>query len=214
MKTKSLNPNEDIQAIREIMERSLKFLSLSGLAGIFAGVCALIGAAVAWFFILNAGQVQYNEYIQNTGSSLNSGIGFYLALDALLVLVFALLGAVYFSYRKSRKAGQQFWTNSTRRLLFHLMLPLVSGGIIILILIFRNKTDMVVPFMLVFYGLALVNAGKFTFGEIHYLGLTQIVLGILAAVFINYGLLLWTIGFGLMHIIYGTVMYYRHERTK
>jgi hypothetical protein len=214
MKTKSLNPNEDIQAIREIMERSSKFLSLSGLAGIFAGVCALIGAAVAWFFILNSGEVQYNEYIQSAGSSLNSGIGFYLALDALLVLVFALLGAVYFSYRKSRKAGQQFWTNSTRRLLFHLMLPLVSGGIIILILIFRNMLDMVVPFMLVFYGLALVNAGKFTFGEIHYLGLTQIVLGILAAVFINYGLLLWTIGFGLMHIVYGTVMFYRHERTK
>jgi hypothetical protein len=214
MKTKSLNPNEDIQAIREIMERSLKFLSLSGLAGIFAGVCALIGAAVAWFFILNAGQVQYNEYIQNTGSSLNSGIGFYLALDALLVLVFALLGAVYFSFRKAKKSGQQFWTISTRRLLFHLMLPLVSGGIIIIILIFRNKLDLVFPSMLVYYGLALVNAGKFTFGEIHYLGLTQIVLGILAAVFINYGLLFWTIGFGLMHIVYGTVMFYRHERTK
>jgi hypothetical protein len=214
MKTKSLNPNEDIQAIREIMERSSKFLSLSGLAGIFAGICALIGAAVAWFFILNASQVQYNEYIQNTGSSLNSGIGFYLALDALLVLVFALLGAVYFSFRKAKKSGQQFWTISTRRLLFHLMLPLVSGGIIIIILIFRNKLDLVFPSMLVYYGLALVNAGKFTFGEIHYLGLTQIVLGILAAVFINYGLLFWTIGFGLMHIVYGTVMFYRHERTK
>ena len=212
MKTKSLNPNEDIQAIREIMERSSKFLSLSGLAGIFAGVCALIGAAAAWFFILNTGQVHYNEYIQNAGSPIYSGIGFYLALDAIMVLVFALLGAVYFSYRKSRKAGQQFWTISTRRLLFHLMLPLVSGGIIILILIIRNKTDMVIPFMLVFYGLALVNAGKFTFGEIHYLGLTQIVLGILAVVFINHGLLFWTIGFGLMHIIYGTVMYYRHEK--
>jgi hypothetical protein len=214
MKTNSSNPNEDIQAIREIMERSSKFLSLSGLAGIFAGVCALIGAAVAWFFIFDSGQVQYHEYIQNSVGEEKSGMGFYLLIDALLVLVFAVLGAVYFSFRKAQKAGQKFWTNSTRRLLFHLMLPLVSGGIIIIILIFRNKLDMVVPFMLVFYGLALVNAGKFTFGEIHYLGLTQIVLGILAAVFINYGLLLWTIGFGLMHIVYGTVMFYRHERTK
>jgi hypothetical protein len=92
------------------------------------------------------------------------------------------------------------------------MLPLVSGGIIILILIFRNKTDMVIPFMLVFYGLALVNAGKFTFGEIHYLGLTQIILGILAVIFIEHSLIFWTLGFGLMHIVYGTVMYYRHER--
>jgi hypothetical protein len=213
MKTNSSNPNEDIQAIREIMERSSKFLSLSGLAGIFAGVCALIGAAVAWFFIFDSGQ-EYNEYIESTVGTAKSGIGFYLLIDALLVLAFAFLGAVYFSFRKAQKAGQKFWTNSTRRLLFHLMLPLVSGGIIIIILIFRSKLDMVVPFMLVFYGLSLVNAGKFTFGEIHYLGLTQIVLGILAAVFINYSLLLWTIGFGLMHIIYGTVMFYRHERTK
>jgi hypothetical protein len=214
MKTNSSNPNEDIQAIREIMERSSKFLSLSGLAGIFAGVCALIGAAVAWFFIFESSPGQFNEFISNPGVSSTSRTGFYLALDALLILGFALLGAVYFSFRKAQKAGQKFWTNSTRRLLFHLMLPLVSGGIIIIILIFRNKLDMVVPFMLVFYGLALVNAGKFTFGEIHYLGLTQIVLGILAAIFINYGLLLWTIGFGLMHIVYGTVMFYRHERTK
>ncbi|KAF0236640.1 MAG: hypothetical protein FD181_2544 [Prolixibacteraceae bacterium] len=214
MKTNSSNPNEDIQAIREIMERSSKFLSLSGLAGIFAGVCALVGAAVAWFFIFDSGQIRYSGHLQNYISSINSGIGFYLALDALLVLVFAVLGAVYFSFRKAKKAGRQFWTNSTRRLLFHLMLPLVSGGFIILILIFRNKPDMVISFMLVFYGLALVNAGKFTFSEIHYLGLTQIVLGILAAVFINYGLLLWAIGFGLMHIVYGTMMFYRHERKK
>jgi hypothetical protein len=130
----------------------------------------------------------------------------------MLVLMLAVLGAVYFSQRKARKAGQKLWTNSTRRLLFHLMIPLVSGGIIILLLILRNKLDLVVPIMLVFYGLSLVNAGKFTFSEIHYLGLTEIVLGILAGVFINHGLLFWTIGFGLMHIIYGTVMFYRHER--
>ena len=212
MKTNSSNPNEDLQAIRDIMERSSKFLSLSGLSGIFAGVCALVGAAIAWFFILDSGQVQYSEFISSAGGTSTSGIGFNLAFDALLVLAFAFLGAVYFSFRKAQKAGQQFWTMSTRRLLFHLLLPLVSGGILILLLILRNKIDMVVPFMLVFYGLALVSAGKFTFSEIHYLGLTEIVLGILAAVFINYGLLFWTIGFGLMHIVYGTVMYYRHER--
>jgi len=212
MKTNSTNPNEDIQAIREIMERSSKFLSLSGLAGVFAGVCALIGAAVAWFFIFNSGQFQYHEYIQSSARSINSGISLYLALDAMLVLVFAVLGAVYFSFRKAQKAGQQFWTNSTRRLLVHLMIPLIAGGIFSTVLVFRNNVELVTPVMLIFYGLSLVNAGKFTFGEIHYLGLTQIVLGILAVVFINYGLLLWTLGFGLMHIVYGTVMFYRHER--
>jgi hypothetical protein len=212
MRTKSTNPNEDLQAIREIMERSSKFLSLSGLSGIFAGVCALLGAAVAWFFILDSGQVQNSEYIGSAGGSLTSGIRFYLVLDALLVLVFAVLGAVYFSQRKARKAGQQFWTNTTQRLLVHLMIPLVTGGIFTVILVFRNNLELVAPVMLIFYGLSLVNAGKFTFGEIQSLGLTEIGLGILAGIFINHGLLFWTVGFGLMHIVYGTVMYYRHER--
>lgn len=206
MKTNSTNPNEDLQAIREIMERSSKFLSLSGLAGIFAGACALLGAVIAWFFILDSGKIQYNGYIQNSCTA------YYLALDAMLVLIFALLGAVYFSQRKAKKAGQQLWTNSTQRLLVHLLIPLVSGGVFIMILVFRNNLELVVPVMLIFYGLSLVNAGKFTFGEIQSLGLTEIVLGMLAGVFINYSLLFWIIGFGLMHIIYGTVMYYRHER--
>jgi len=213
MKTNSTNPNEDLQTIRDMMERSSKFLSLSGLSGIFAGICALTGAAMAWFIILDSGQIHFDNYSPGKGV-LMSGVRFYLALDAMLVLVIAILGAVYFSQRKARKVGQLFWTNSTRRLLVHLMIPLVSGGVFMLILMFRNHTELVASVMLIFYGLSLVNAGKFTFGEIHYLGLTEIVLGILAGIFINHGLLFWTIGFGLMHIIYGTAMYNRYERIK
>lgn len=212
MKTKSIHPNQDLQAIREIMERSSRFLSLSGLAGIFAGVCALVGAAVAWLFILGPDNLPYSESHNNKWDWATSGTGLYLALDALVVLGLAIWGAFYYSQRKARKAGQKFWAISTKRLLVHLMIPLVAGGVFTLILVFRNIPELVASVMLIFYGLALVNAGKFTFGEIHYLGLTQIVLGILAGVFTGYGLLFWTIGFGFMHIVYGTVMYYRHER--
>ena len=212
MKTNSTNPKEDLQTIREIMERSSKFLSLSGLSGIFAGICALTGAAMAWFFILDSGHALNDEYVLISGDWSTSGTMFYLAMDALMVLGFAVLGAIYFSQRKAKKAGQRFWTNLTQRLLVNLLIPLVSGGVFTLILVFRNNLELVASVMLIFYGLSLVNAGKFTFSEIHYLGLTEIVLGILAGVFINHGLLFWTLGFGLMHIVYGTVMYYRHER--
>jgi len=212
MKNNSTNPSEDLQAIRDIMERSSRFLSLSGLSGIFAGICALIGVAIGWFVILDSGYAKYEEQMPVTGSAICQNIDLCLVIDALLVLGSALFGAVYFSNRKARKAGRQLWNKQTRRVLIHLMIPLAAGGLFILILMFRNHLDMIVPAMLVFYGLALVNAGKFTFGEIHYLGLTEIVLGILAGIFINYGILLWTIGFGLMHIVYGTVMYFRYER--
>ena len=212
MKTKASIPNEDLKAIREIMERSSRFLSLSGLSGIFAGLCALAGAAIAWFFILDYGQVNYNDFMEGNTGLLNSGLGFYFTLDAFLVLVFAALGVIYFSLRKARKSGQKLWAASTRRLLVHLIIPLVTGGVFTLILVFKNNTDLIASVMLIFYGLSLVNAGKFTFGEIHYLGLTEIALGILAGVFVRYGLLIWATGFGVMHIVYGAVMYYRYEK--
>lgn len=205
MKTNSLNPKEDIQAIRDIMERSSKFLSLSGLSGIFAGICALVGAAVAWFVILDAGTSAYD-------GSPATLTWIYLAIDAFLVFMLALAGAVYFSARRAKKAGQPFWTGSTRRLFLHLLIPIGAGGLFSLILINQGFTQLLPSAMLIFYGLSLVNAGKFTFGEIHYLGLIEIVLGVLAGIFISFGLLFWSVGFGVMHLIYGAVMYYRHER--
>jgi hypothetical protein len=93
-----------------------------------------------------------------------------------------------------------------------LLIPLFAGGIFIFILIFRNILELIPSVMLIFYGLSLVNAGKFTLGEIHYLGLIEIGLGLLASIFIDYSLVFWTLGFGIMHIIYGMVMYYRHEK--
>jgi hypothetical protein len=212
MKTTLSNPGEDLQAIRDIMERSSKFISLSGLSGIFAGLCALAGAAVAWFFIPDALHLPSTPETTGAYEGLAGYNLFYMVLVALLVLVTAAMGATWFSFRKARKAGQPFWTHPTRRLLINLLIPLAAGGLFTLILLYRNHPELAASAMLIFYGLALVNAGKFTFGEIHYLGLTEIMLGILAGIFVQYGFLIWTIGFGLMHIVYGTAMYYRHER--
>jgi len=214
MKQNPSNPNEDLQAIREIMERSSRFLSLSGLSGIYAGVCALSGAVLAWLLILDRGEIQFGRIISDPAISLTSGIGLQFALASLLVLVAAVPGALYFSYRKARMAGEMTWSRTTNRLIMQILIPLVSGAAFILILAFRNSLELAASAMLIFYGLSLVNAAKFTFSEIHHLGLIEIGLGILAGIFISCGLLFWTLGFGLMHIIYGAMMYYRHEHRQ
>jgi hypothetical protein len=212
MKANSINPKEDLQTIREIMERSSKFMLLNSLAGFFAGACAIIGAAVAWFFILDSGNIHYDEFQFTAGGSSINRVTIGLGVVALAVLLVAGIAAIYFSYRKAAKAGQKFWTNSTKRVLVHLFIPIVSGGIFVLILASRNYLDLTASAMLIFYGLSLVNAGKFTSDEIHYLGMSEIVLGLLAGIFASYGILFWTLGFGVLHIIYGIVMWSRYER--
>ena len=42
---------ETLQDIKKIMERSSRFLSLSGLSGIAAGICALAGSVIAYKWI-------------------------------------------------------------------------------------------------------------------------------------------------------------------
>ncbi|HCY41472.1 MAG TPA: hypothetical protein DHV48_08980 [Prolixibacteraceae bacterium] len=212
MKTNSVNPKEDIQAIREIMERSSKFMLLNSWAGFFAGTCALIGAAVVWFGVLESGALHYDEFLCTVGGSPLNSVTIGLGTVALIVLLLAGVAAIWFSYRKAQKAGQKFWTSSTKRVLAHLLIPIVSGGIFVLILVSRNQIDLVASAMLIFYGLALVNAGKFTSGEIHYLGMAEIAVGLLAGVFASYGLVFWALGFGLLHLVYGVVMWMRYER--
>lgn len=212
MKTNSVNPKEDIQAIREIMERSSKFMLLNSLAGFFAGTCASIGAALAWFVILDSGRIHHDEFLSTVGGSPINSVTIGLGIIALIVLFLAGLAALFFSYRKALKAGQKFWTSSTKRVLAHLLIPIVSGGIFVLILVSRNYLDLTASAMLIFYGLALINAGKFTSGEIHYLGMSEVILGLLAGIFAPYGFLFWVFGFGVMHLIYGAVMYFRYER--
>ena len=205
-------PQEDLMAIRNMMERSSKYLSLSGLSGIFAGCCAIVGAAFAYFFLLDAGSIRYDEYMRSLGKASTFSIRLSLFVTAIVVLIVAFSGAIYFSFRKAKKNHLQFWSKTTKQLLIHLFIPLVAGGLFSLILIFQNNIHLVAATTLIFYGLALVNAGKYTFGEIHYLGLSEIVLGLLAGLFINFGILFWTLGFGVLHIVYGFVMYQKYER--
>ncbi|MDR1160943.1 MAG: hypothetical protein LBK45_01260 [Tannerellaceae bacterium] len=196
---------EDIKAIREMMEKSTKFISLSGLSGILAGATAILGAAFAYFYLLRDPSLTDYNYMQEL---------MILLADALIVLFLSIGFGIYFSWRKARKNQQSLFNKVTLRTLYNLGLPLLAGGIFCLALLLRGDIRMVIAGTLIFYGIALVNASKYTFDEIHYLGITEIILGIAAAVFVSNGLLFWTIGFGICHIVYGFVMYRKYDLKK
>jgi hypothetical protein len=199
----------DITEIRSMMERSSKFLSLSGWAGVMAGLYALSGVYVAYkAFQFNPDTIQYNSLTERSsaGNLMN------VSLLALVILILSIGTAILFSYRKAGKKGERLWNATARQLVISMAVPLMAGGLLILILIAHGLVGLAAPSSLLFYGLALFNAGKFTYGEVKFLGLIQIVLGLISACFVEYGLLLWALGFGIFHIIYGIYIHYKYEK--
>lgn len=214
MKPAAQDPLVQLTEIRAIMERSSRFLSLSGLSGVGAGVVALAGTAVGHYYL----QQQYGEqsYLRLFSASVGerlTALPFLLGLAVAMILV-ALLVAAFFTLRRTRRDGlRSLWTAPAQRLLLALLVPLVVGGLFCVKLFLSGAPELVVSDLLVFYGLALLNGSKYTLNEVKYLGLMLIALGMVALLLPGYGLLLFGAGFGLGHIGYGLLMYSRYERT-
>ncbi|MFV0376256.1 MAG: hypothetical protein ACK5JD_03015 [Mangrovibacterium sp.] len=196
---------DEIKEIKKMMEQSSRFLSLSGLSGVLVGVYAIIGAFIAWKMIYIPGSLYYREYYSN------QVLVEMLVLAAALLLV-SFITVIWLTTSKAKRKSEKIWSAGTKKLVTNLAIPLLTGGAFILIFISRGIYSIVAPSCLIFYGLALVNASKYTRREIFYLGLFEIGIGLLAALVPGLGLLFWAVGFGLMHIIYGTIMYFRYER--
>lgn len=199
---------QDISQIRSIMERSTRFLSLTGWSGIMAGVYALAGAYWAFKMYYISGEGFYSTL--DSEQLIDNAQAFFLL--ALVVLVLAISTAIFLSWKRARSKGEQLWNPVARRLVVNLAIPLVTGGLFVLILFSKGLVGLIAPVTLIFYGLALFNAGKFTFEEVKYFGIIEIILGLLALYFIGYGLLFWSIGFGFLHILYGLYMHFKYER--
>lgn len=211
MKPANPDPLAQLTEIRAIMERSSRFLSLSGLSGVGAGVVALLGSAVGHFYLQSEFADGYLRLMQASADERRTALPFLLLLAGGMIGL-ALLVAFYFTRRRTHSSGQPLWSGPARRVAVALAVPLVAGGLFCLRLYLGGDAGMVVPGLLVFYGLALLNASKFTLDEIRWLGLTQIVLGLLAMLNPGWGLIYFALGFGLGHIGYGLVMYNRYER--
>ncbi|PKP30985.1 MAG: hypothetical protein CVT99_10850 [Bacteroidetes bacterium HGW-Bacteroidetes-16] len=197
---------EDLKMIREMMNRSSRFISLSGLSGVFAGSFALIGAYLAYLTVYaNQDYLQYRKAVLTTETITT------LLLIAVVTLLLSIAMGIFLSKRKARKDKEKVWNLQAKRMLINLFIPLITGGFLSLILLFKGYIGIVAPLTLIFYGLALVNASKYTLTEIRSLGIVEIILGLLAAQFIGYGLIFWALGFGVLHIIYGIAMHLKYR---
>lgn len=207
---------EDLQEIKSMMERSSRFISLSGLSGIAAGCCALLGAWFAHNTIeSNGGISNYHNAFRNeiAKESFLEMFNHRLMWIAFFTFLAAISSAFLFTYLRSKKTKTPIWGSTAKRLTFNVIMPMVVGGIYILRQMELGNYELLAPGCLIFYGLALVNASKYTLGEVKYLGYCQILLGLINCWLIRYGIALWAIGFGLLHIVYGIIMYYKYEKN-
>ena len=199
----------DLSEIKDLMTKSSRFISLSGLSGVLAGIYALIGAYLAYNII----------YVtQDVGDDYNTIVLYELEMFQLFGIAFAvvalsILTGIFLSWKKAKHNNETFWDHSSKRLVINFAIPLATGGFFILALIEKESYIFVAPLTLVFYGLACVNASKYTLGTIRYLGITLILIGLASVWNLGYGLFFWALGFGVCHIVYGAWMYFKYDKN-
>lgn len=200
------NPAQDLAEIKSMMERSKRFLSLSGLSGVLAGIYALAAASLAYYRLFFP-----TSPIERI-SDINGETLYILLWTGIAVLALSVATAYLLSRKKSKKSAEQLWSPAGRQFLAALFFPVITGGFLCFALLHEGIFPMIPATMLVFYGLGLFAAANHTLSDIRYLGIGQIVLGLLAAFFPAFGLISWALGFGLLHIVYGSIMYYKYDQ--
>jgi hypothetical protein len=204
---------EHIAEMRSLMERSTRFLSLSGLSGVWAGCWALIGIAfVYWYLNIPLFEISEIYYYEKVQQSQRWGLSHRVVFPifGIVLLAIVLSGGYFFTARKARARGESVWDNSSRRLAKALLMPLLIGGVLSIVLLWRD-VSLVAPITLIFYGFALVNGSAYTLRDVEYLGYLEILIGLLGIFFPGYGLEFWAVGFGLLHIVYGMLMHLKYK---
>jgi len=198
------NPLDSLNEIKSMMERSSKFTNISGWTWIWVGFVGLISASIAYFIILEE-EFRLYTLLPNAQRDIN------LVILLISTLIVACAGGFYFMINKTNKDGAKFINPTTKRILARFILVLLIGATICAALYMHLSFVYIAPTTLLFYGLALLNVEKDTILEIKYLAYSEIILGLLAFFLIYKGLLFWTIGFGLIHLIFGVWMVLKYD---
>lgn len=200
--------HSELASIRSMMERSSRFLSLSGLSGVISGIYALIGAFIGYRLVIE----KYGSLTISDSYLDNPLIYHQLLLIAGIILLLSILTCLILSIREAKKKGENYWNPVSKRLIISMATPLFTGALFIIILLLKAEYNLIASSSLIFYGLSLISASQFTFSDVKWLGFCQITLGLLAALIPESGLWFWVFGFGFLHIIYGAFMHFKYNR--
>src|SRR5271156_2059440 len=135
---------ETLQEIRSIMDRSARFITLSGWSGIWAGSTALVGAYIGYGWLKNP-QIRYAGLTSEGTFDYFDPFINRLILLAIGVFIVAISGGVYFTYQKTKAHGSKLWNNASRQLMLQLFYPLFAGGVFSVTFIYYGCSMFVAP---------------------------------------------------------------------
>lgn len=197
-----------IQEMRNLMDHATRFKSISGLSGMIAGILSLISLYIVYLRTgISPFEVEALDRIWHSSNQIQISCIFIGLLIACLGL------GLYMAGRNARQAGKSAWDGSAKRLAFSLLIPVLTGGVFSVLLIQLGLVALLAPVTLLFYGMGLLSASKYTLEAVRTVGLILIGLGLFATGFLSYGLVIWALGFGLVHILYGFIIYVKYERV-
>ncbi|MFK8060597.1 MAG: hypothetical protein AB8B78_10950 [Polaribacter sp.] len=188
----------DISEIKTLMSKSSKFISLSGLSGILAGVYSLLGAGYYFFGI-------------KSEDDFSSSI---IPITVIVLIVFfaTTITTVFFTSKRSKITGEKIWGDSTKNLIVSFSTTFYIGVICILILYFKEEYTYLLALLILFYGIAIINASRHTNVIIQPLGFIEVVIGLLCIIYPEFSLWFCILGFGIIHIIYGSIFYFKYDK--
>lgn len=203
---------DTLQDIKQIMDRSSRFISLSGLSGIAAGLCALGAVSYVWplwYGSLGTSIEESNPVLLILNGEQKAS----LLWTGITCFISSFIFAIVFTWFRTKKTYSSLWNSTVRRLVINTSIPFFAGAVLVVYLLNWNLTGLIAPICLIFYGLALLNGSKYTVSEIRWLGISELLLGLYTLSFLPHGIITWGIGFGLLHIIYGSLMWWKYERV-
>lgn len=192
---------ENLRVIRELMERSTRYSTFSGLSGICAGLFSILGCLVQRFWVLS---LPASERL--------------VAFTINWTLVIALtIGADFFlTKRKAPLVGKTILSRLGRQMVVASAPGLLTGALLTLFLLQQGHMDQVYPVWMLSYGSAVCAVGLFSQKEVGRLGrafLTAgaltLALGLLTALqpyIASLGLFITALTFGGFHIAYGLIV--------
>jgi len=201
---------QDIKEIKSLMQDRARFLSLSGISGILAGIYALVGAFLGYNVATKANSIPYHD-LQN---GFLSPVLIKLVGIAAGIVILSILSSWFFSHKKAKQRKESLWSPASMKAMVNFGVPLITGGIFILLLIYKGYILLVGPATLIFYGLALYSASRYTVRDVGTLGMIQIGLGLVSMLYPGKGIYFWAFGFGVLHIVYGSIMYFKYDRKE